>query len=179
MLHLIFEENSDLAGKVFYIPNGIRSHLEKTLSDYNASGADRSIDGYDRINNLLSGKNITYEELKRIKNFFDNYAGTKDSQTYVLNGGDIMKGWVNTTLGRATTAVKDNKQALSDAGMENAFRKPHTVDRGLNGGLDVKTAKIDTNDFSKKVADNTTVKFLEGRHVILTEEQYLALTQSK
>ncbi len=40
----------------------------------------------------------TYQQLGRIKNFFDNYDGNKEDAPYVLNGEDYMRNWVNQTL---------------------------------------------------------------------------------
>ena len=36
--------------------------------------------------------------MERIKNFFDNYNGTPQSDDYVLNGGKPMSDWVNRIL---------------------------------------------------------------------------------
>lgn len=176
MLHLITEGNKELKNRYFVLPNGIRKHLQQTLDDYNASGADRSIDGYKRLNNILSTENgISYEDMKRIKNFFDNYKGTPENQTYILNGGDAMHTWVNNTLNTAEKAIKDKKQALKDAGVENAFIRHHTKSDINKRASTPTTARIQTNNANKNIGDNNSnLKFesTDEKHtVILTEEQ--------
>ena len=126
MLHLLTETNNDLKNRVFPIPDGVRKILRQTLKNYNG---DKTVDGYKRLNNLLSMDNISYYEMKRIKNFFDNYKGTDKSTEFILNGGEPMKTWVNDTLGLATKAVHDFKQTKKDNGVNNAFIKPHEKDR--------------------------------------------------
>lgn len=129
MIHLL-NESHDLS--VYPIPDGVRAHLQKVLDAYEKSGRDRSIKGYKRLNNLLSMKNGVYErELKRIKNFFDNYKGDKDSVEYILNGGDVMRSWVETTLYTERKAEKDFKQAKKEGGINNAYIKNHHKEKGL------------------------------------------------
>ena len=41
---------------------------------------------------------VTYQQLGRIKNFFDNYTENKEDAPYVLNGEDYMRNWVDQTL---------------------------------------------------------------------------------
>lgn len=136
MIHLLLEDgNRELKDRMFFIPDGVRSHLQKTLEDYNEDGADRSIEGYERLNNLLGSRYVAYNEMKRLKNFFDNYHGTTTNPTYILNGGSIMRNWVNSTLSLATTTVRRNKEAMRNAGKKNAFKKPHTRGKGLTESL--------------------------------------------
>ena len=54
MLHLLIE-NNELKNRVFPIPDGVRKILQQTLDNYNG---DKTIDGYKRLNNLLSSDNI-------------------------------------------------------------------------------------------------------------------------
>ena len=91
MLHLLVEGNSELKNRSFKIPKEVRELLQNTLDNYNG---DKTIDGYKRLNNLLSMDTISYQEMKRIKNFFDNYGGTDKSAEFILNGGEQMKNWV-------------------------------------------------------------------------------------
>jgi hypothetical protein len=172
MTHLLFEDgNSELKGRYFPLGKNIRKHLENTLSNYDG---DKTSMGYKRLNNVLSMEpGIAYNELKRIKNFFDNYQGTPKSDEYILNGGDFMKLWVDNTLNTATSAVEGFKQAKKDAGIQNAFRKPHK----RNGKITVEkptVAKVKTANVVKGVHDNNSVQYESKKHgkiVYLTEEQ--------
>ena len=170
MVYFLLEDgNSELKGRFFPLGNGIRKHLEATLKNYTG---DKSSEGYKRLNNILSMENgITYEEMKRIKNFFDNFQGNDQSPEYILNGGDEMKIWVNNTLNTATAAIKGFKQAKKDAGFSNAFIKPHEKDRQNSPGKPTQ-AKIQTNDVGRKIADNTSIRYeAKTRGIYITETQ--------
>ena len=155
MLHLIFEENQYLNNRTFPLAKGIRNHLRNTLNSYNG---DKTVDGYKRLNNVLEMDSISYYEMKRIKNFFDNYKGTSKSAEFILNGGEPMMNWVNNTLNTATKAVRDFKQAKKDAGIKNAFIKPHEKQRQIKQNKPTQ-AKIQTNDVTKKIGDNNAIRF--------------------
>ena len=170
MLHLLFEDNSDLKNKVFPIPDGVRKILQATLNNYNG---DKTIEGYKRLNNLLSMENISYREMKRIKNFFDNYNGTDESAEFILNGGDAMKTWVNDVLNIATKTVHDEKQAKKDAGINNAFIKPHEKDRQNKKKNKPTTPKFDTKNANKKMLDNNTLKYESILRESIDWEDYL------
>lgn len=122
----LYEDNQELRDKRFPIPDGVRKHLAKTLASYDG---DKTVDGYKRLNNLLSSEGVSYRDMKRIKNFFDTYVGTNKSADYILNGGDTMKWWVENTLGRARKTIDDFKRAKKDAGIDNAYIKPHEKER--------------------------------------------------
>ena len=83
MIHFINEGgNSELKHRVFPLSKGIKKHLIDPLRNYRG---DKTIEGYKRLNNLLSTTNgISYSEMKRLKNFFDNYQGTDKSVEFLL-----------------------------------------------------------------------------------------------
>lgn len=149
MLHFLTEENRELKGKVFTLPDGIRKHLRNTLERFSDQTTK---DGYKRLNNILSMENISYYEMKRIKNFFDNFKGKEDNVEFQLNGGKPMRTWVNNTLNTATSAVRDFKQAKKDAGIENAFIKKHSKNRLTKNSTKVTAPKFNT---SGSQIDNT------------------------
>jgi hypothetical protein len=41
---------------------------------------------------------VTYQQLGRIKNWFDNYEGDGTDAPFILNGADYMKNWAETTI---------------------------------------------------------------------------------
>lgn len=148
--------NKELKGRKFMLGKGIKKHLMQTLKDYNG---DKTIDGYKRLNNILEMDGIDYNEMKRIKNFFDNYNGTNDNPTYILNGGDEMKNWVDNTLNSATTAIRDIKRDKKEMGIKNAFIKPHTKTNGLKPNNQLKVES-------------------KQRVVYITENQYKLLKEA-
>ena len=158
MLHII-TENNELRDRTFPIPDGVRRLLNKTLKNYTGS---KTIEGYKRLNNLVNSDSITYLDMKRIKNFFDNYTGTPYSAEFILNGGDAMKTWVNNTLNTATKAVHDFKQAKKDAGFNNAFKKPHEKDRQNKKKNKPTQTKFNTDNLSDKLSSNTDITFQEN-----------------
>lgn len=168
MLHIITESNKELKNRVFPLPDGVRKILQKTLEEYKG---DKTIEGYKRLNNILDMNNISYNEMKRIKNFFDNYKGTDKSFEYILNGGDAMKTWVNNTLNTATKAVHDFKQTKKDAGISNAFIKSHSKDRQNKKKNKPTQTKIKTNN--RNILNNTSLKY-EGiiRESLEIEDYY-------
>lgn len=152
MIHLITEENSELKGKRFFLPPGIKKYLLNIKNNYNG---DQNVEGYKRICNILEMNGIEYREMKRLKNFFDNYNGNKNTDTYILNGGDILKNWVNKELGNATSAIKSYKETKRKMGNKNSFIKAHTND------------KMSTRNESRML-----------KNVIITESQYHILMES-
>lgn len=174
MLHLIFEGNKDLNNRTFPLPKGIRNHLYNTLHDYSG---DKTVDGYKRLNNVLNMNTISYQEMKRIKNFFDNYKGTPKSTEFILNGGEPMMNWVNNTLNTATTAIKDFKQAKKNSGISNAFIKPHEKQRQIRKDKPTQ-AKIQSKDVTKKIGDNNAIRFeqKERKIIYISENVYKQLT---
>lgn len=156
MLHLLTEGNKELQHRRFPLGKGIRKHLQATLDNYTG---DKTVDGYKRLNNLLAMDAVNYQEMKRIKNFFDNYAGTPKSAEYILNGGQEMQMWVNNTLGTATKNVHDYKQAKKDAGMENAFIRPHEKDRQTKKKNKPTVSKVQTSDVGSSIFNNSSVQY--------------------
>lgn len=163
MIHFINEGgNSELKHRVFPLSKGIKKHLMDTLRNYRG---DKTIEGYKRLNNLLSMTNgISYSEMKRLKNFFDNYQGTDKSVEFLLNGGEPMKLWVNNTLYTATKAIHDFKQAKKDAGISNAFIKSHEKNRQSKKKNKPTQVKFKTDNVNKNISNNELLKFENVLH---------------
>ena len=87
--------------------------------------ADENTEGYNRNQELQDKNFIEYKQLKRIKNFFDNFIGNYKESSFILNGGVEMKNWVNNELRKMRDYTKMTKTNKMDAGMMNQFIKPH------------------------------------------------------
>lgn len=124
--------NKDLYGKSVNLPEEILNHLEKCFNT--AKGANDSTEGYRRNKELREKKSVTYQGLKRIKNWFDNTKSNKNDVDYLLNGGDTMKGWVERELGGMRKGNHLGKQIRSDAGMQNQFISSHEKNNVRNTG---------------------------------------------
>ena len=60
-----------------------------------------------------------------IENFFDNFKGNHNEPSFVLNGGAIMKNWVNDILRKMRQGLDLTKRNKADTGMQNQYIKPH------------------------------------------------------
>jgi len=115
--------NKSLYDKEIELPEDKRNHLKKCFSM--VKGADENIEGYKRNQELQDANFIGYKQLKRIKNFFDNYKGKHTDAPFILNGGFEMKNWVNDELRKLREFGHLSKRNKMDAGMQNQFIKPH------------------------------------------------------
>ena len=175
MLYII-TENNELKHRVFPLPDGVRKFLQNTLDNYKG---DKTVDGYKRLNNILNMQNISYHELKRIKNFFDHYNGSDKSTEFILNGGEPMKTWVNNTLYTATKAIRDFKQAKKDAGISNAFIRSHSKDRQNKKNNKPTQVKFNINNVNKNILNATSMKYENIiRTIVITEKQHKMLQEA-
>lgn len=173
MLHLCEDGNSELKKRKFVLPDGIRNHLLNILNNFN--GSKTSV-GWKRLNNLLQMDGIEYNEMKRIKNFFDNFKGKENDIEFQLNGGKAMQTWINNTLSTATNAVKGFKNAKKEAGLSNAFIKPHTKNRLTKNATKVSVSKPNFNkDMGSNIIDNNAFKFENNniKSIIVSENQII------
>lgn len=168
---ILNEENKDLRGKLFPIPKGVKTHLKKTLSDYEEKDGNKNNNGYDRLVFLCDQDRVTMEELKRIKNFFDNYKGTEKSDDFILNGGRVMSDWVNRILKLATDAIKNQKEAEESVGLKDKKRKMIPMPKVEK----LKTDKVQTKNLSNSIGKNQAIK--ESKTFILTEGQVKAIEE--
>jgi len=103
--------NSQLYDKKYKVPEPIINRLNALIYS-----ADANSDGVKRAKFLVKNGYCTYQMLKGLKNFFDHYNVEKNtSEQYELSGGDQMKIWVDTILGRErkrTDISSKNRQGL-------------------------------------------------------------------
>ena len=103
--------NNDLYGKTFILPEEVVNYLQQCFDA--AKGASQSNQGYRRNIELRNSKEVTYQQLKRMKNWFDGFDGDRDDLEYILNGGDYVKNWVNNTLESKRNDVDLGKEIKS------------------------------------------------------------------
>ncbi len=104
-------------------PKDKQQHMKKCF--HMVKGADENVEGYNRNQELQTQKFIDYKQLKRIKNFFDNFKGNQNEPSFILNGGAVIKNWVNDELRKMRDYTKNTKTNKMNAGMQNQFIKPH------------------------------------------------------
>lgn len=123
--------NSELYDKTYKLPSQVIGHLQKTLTNIPHG------EGVRRAKFMLRNGEVTYQVLKRLKNFFDNYRG-ENSQQYELAGGDLMKSFIETTLNQERDAVSRGKEIKRDVNVDvnNAVRAQQTPRLNEDNGVE-------------------------------------------
>jgi 8-oxo-dGTP pyrophosphatase MutT (NUDIX family) len=131
--------NSKLVNKDidYTVPDYIIKEISNRLSEY--SNIPSSIK--QKAENIVKNKKLSYENLKRVKNFFDSndeididlkenereLQRQEKKNDYIIMGGQKMKNWVNSQLDTLRNPIQRSKRAKSNfAGFKNQFRKNHT-----------------------------------------------------
>ena len=148
--------NSALENKYWELDEELINHLTKIFNAYNG---DENVAGYKRLSDLIDTKECSYQQMKRIKNFFDNYQGTIKETPYLLNGGTKMKQWVDECLSNARNDVKGKKKSMMDIGMDNPYQKDGGERNQDSSGKRIKNNKIGSS--ARKVSDNRGIYEVE------------------
>jgi hypothetical protein len=111
--------NKELYGKTWDFPKDLQNHMRICFAK--VKNADANVEGFNRNRRLQTASSISYPELKRIKNFFDNHTGTPQDAPFILNGENKMRDFVNSTLSGARQSLDTSKQIRQDTGMEKEF----------------------------------------------------------
>lgn len=111
--------NKELYGKTWDFPKDLQNHMRICFAK--VKNADANVEGFNRNRRLQAATSISYPELKRIKNFFDNHTGTPQDAPFILNGENKMMDFVNSTLSGARQSLDTSSQIRQDTGMEKEF----------------------------------------------------------
>ena len=114
--------NKNLYDRKAKLPDGLLKHLKQCFTSVDA---DSNTEGYNRNKEISDSGYVTYQQIKRIKNWFDGYGGKKEDAPFILNGGDRMKGWCDEVLRVWRDNDDSSKQHKSDAGMQNQYLDSH------------------------------------------------------
>jgi 8-oxo-dGTP diphosphatase len=120
--------NSQLLDKQYKIPPEVLKSIQTTLMS-NPTG-----EGVKRAKYVLKNGSVTYQELKRLKNFFDYFNPETDNKAqYALAGGDLMKSFIETTLNADRDAIKRSKNVRQDMNVDpnlatHAFQTPRLTE---------------------------------------------------
>jgi hypothetical protein len=114
--------NSNLYDKIVSLPESLVTHL---TDSFNSVEGDSNVEGFNRNQELRDSKQVTYQQIKRIKNWFDGYTGNKEDAPFILNGGDRMNQWCDEVLRVWRESDKSGKKTKMDAGMQNQFIDSH------------------------------------------------------
>ena len=119
--------NSSLQDKYYKVPDKVFNRINRALNSINVDNEHAK--GVKRAKDLIRDRNVSYAQMKRLKNYFDSYQGDGTDDEYKLVGGLVTKNWVDKTLKANRDSVYQSKKAMKDAGMENQFIKTHEKDR--------------------------------------------------
>jgi hypothetical protein len=109
--------NSELYGNSYRIPENIIKKIQAKLYANSGSG-----DGVRRAKNLVKNGVITYQAMKRLKNFFDSFNPENDSlEQYELAGGEEMKRFIEHKLGSERDKTEKSQQIKRDVGVGNNY----------------------------------------------------------
>ena len=114
--------NKNLYDRIAIIPDSLVKHLEDC---FNSINGNQNIEGYNRNQQLRQGKQATYQQIKRIKSWFDGYGGNKEDAPFILNGGDRMQQWCDEVLRVWRDNDLSGKKLKMDTGMQNQFLDSH------------------------------------------------------
>jgi ADP-ribose pyrophosphatase YjhB (NUDIX family) len=117
--------NQELYDKTYRIPSDVLKGIQTTLVS-NPSG-----EGVKRAKFMLKNGYLTYQAMKRLKNFFDYFnSQTDDPIQFALAGGQPMKAFIETTLNQDRNAVKTGKEVRRDmTANPNSELKPFQAPR--------------------------------------------------
>ena len=114
--------NSSLYDRKAVVPDTLLKHLQKCFDSTSTSEND---EGGKRNKELRDSKVASYQQIKRIKNWFDQYSGNKEDSPFILNGGDRMKNWCDEVLKTWRGGINNGKKIKGDTGMQNQFIDDH------------------------------------------------------
>jgi uncharacterized lipoprotein len=132
--------NKQLYGKNYPLPNKLVKYLDQCFN--HVKNKDENTEGFRRNRDLVSKKQVSYSVLKRIKNWFDNFKGKKNDAPYILNGGDYMRNWVNSSLEMDRKGIERSSDNRENTGMDNNS-KPSSSDAKVGkDNIDMKVEKL-------------------------------------
>jgi hypothetical protein len=143
--------NKDLYGNKVQLPEDVVEYLQQCFDSANTD--DSTIEGFKRNQELRDSRETTYQQLKRMKNWFDNFNGLENDLPFILNGGHYVKNWVNDTLGGMRNNVYMGKKAKSEV-LPNQFIQTHTKDNLSNMNRSSKNHNSTVGDINKDITEN-------------------------
>jgi hypothetical protein len=131
--------NSNLVNKDkrYQVPQ----HVIEEISNNLLKNKDVQSSVKEKANNVIKNKFLTYENLKRVKNFFDTIENVglelesrqrerhrqQNKIDFMIMGGNKMKNWVESQLKELRNPIQRSKKVKSNfAGFKNQFRSEHS-----------------------------------------------------
>ena len=142
--------NSELYDKQHKIPNDILKGINTSLIN-NPVG-----NGVKRAKFILKNGSLTYQAMKRLKNYFDYFNPQIDDKIqYVLAGGNAMKNFIDQTLNNERDDVKRSKNIKQDMSIDvNLGLKPYQTPKLNEDKKNDKTKNINDKKYDIDNYDN-------------------------
>ena len=143
--------NKDLYGNNVNLPEDVLKYLGDCFNS--ALGADDSTEGFRRNKELRDTGTVSYQQLKRMKNWFDGFNGHQNDLPFILNGGDYVKNWVNNTL----TSMRDNvhrSKEIKSVALDNQFIAPHEKNSVINQNRPSKNHHSNLDDYNLEITES-------------------------
>jgi hypothetical protein len=143
--------NKDLYGNNVNLPEDVLKYLGDCFNS--ALGADDSTEGFRRNKELRDTGTVSYQQLKRMKNWFDGFNGHQNDLPFILNGGDYVKNWVNNTL----TSMRDNvhrSKEIKSVALDNQFIAPHEKNNVINQNRPSKNHHSNLDDYNLEITES-------------------------
>jgi len=143
--------NSELYGKTYTVPQEVIDYLHQC---HQAVGdVDETTEGFKRNKDLREKGEVTYQQLKRMKNWFDNFNGHQDETSHILNGGHYVKNWVNNTLKGDRDTINTGKETKSEV-LPNQYIEPHEKPEVNNMNRPSQTHKSSVNKYDTAITES-------------------------
>jgi len=143
--------NKDLYGHKVQLPEEVVGYLSQCFDA--AKGADESIEGYKRNKDLREKGEISYQQLKRMKNWFDTFKGAQNDLSYILNGGPYVRNWIEQTLGTMRNDVDLGKKIKSEV-LPNQYISTHSKDGIKNMNRPSKSHQSQIDQYNLQVTES-------------------------
>ena len=143
--------NKDLYGHKVPLPEEVIGYLDQCFNA--AKGANETTEGYKRNKELRDKREVTYQQLKRMKNWFDSFNGHENDLPFILNGGHYVKGWVDNTLNTMRDGVDLSKEIKSTV-LPNQYIQPHEKNDLSNMNRPSKSHKASTERHSTAISED-------------------------
>lgn len=149
--------NKELYNNTYRIPPDVLKTIQTTLIS-NPNG-----EGVKRAKFMLKNGAITYQAMKRLKNFFDYFNVQNGNKIqYQLAGGDLMKSFVDRTLNANRDAVKRSKNVKQDMTTNpNSELKPYQTPRLTESDKKKKNKELIKNAVAVIVNEDNKILLLK------------------
>lgn len=152
--------NSALYGNIYPIPQQILDKINTKL--YTSS----DVEGVRRAKNLIRNGTVTYQQLKRLKNFFDTFNPEETPQSeFDFAGGDDMRYFVETTLeserNKSGRSAELKRPVMSLAGIQAL--------QAQDGGVNLREGEEDIDTSHDLTRNALAIIFNDDMEILLLQ----------